>query len=96
MSAQFAKDRVSFVAPMNISATAPSGFGPANASLIGGAVRAVAKWFADRLERRAVMSELAMLSDHELADIGLTRGDVPYVFDRPAQLGCATTNAARA
>jgi uncharacterized protein YjiS (DUF1127 family) len=31
--------------------------------------------------RRRVMDELAMLSDRELADIGLTRGDIPRVFE---------------
>lgn len=32
-------------------------------------------------QRRAVIAELNMLSDHELADIGLARVDVPHVFD---------------
>jgi uncharacterized protein YjiS (DUF1127 family) len=32
--------------------------------------------------RRAVINELDALSDHELADIGLARVDVPRVFDR--------------
>lgn len=32
-------------------------------------------------ERREVLTELARLSDRELADIGLTRGDVPRIFD---------------
>jgi uncharacterized protein YjiS (DUF1127 family) len=31
--------------------------------------------------RRAVMDELALLSDRELADIGLTRGNLLRVFD---------------
>ncbi len=32
--------------------------------------------------RRAVLDELAMLSDRELADIGLSRAEVARVFDR--------------
>ena len=32
-------------------------------------------------QRRAVREELGMLSDRELADIGLTRGEVAHVFD---------------
>ena len=32
--------------------------------------------------RRALISELAALSDHELADVGLTRGNLHRVFDR--------------
>ena len=31
--------------------------------------------------RRAVLDELSMLSDHELADIGLSRVDLGRVFD---------------
>ena len=78
MSAQFAKDQVSFTAPMNFSDAAPRVFAPAS----GGVVRAVTNWFAGVMQRRAVFEELGSLSDHELADIGLTRSDIPYVFDR--------------
>ncbi|MCQ4162076.1 DUF1127 domain-containing protein [Roseomonas sp. GC11] len=35
----------------------------------------------DYPRRRRVYDELAMLSDRELADIGLTRGDIPRVFE---------------
>jgi len=38
-------------------------------------------WLAELPHRQAVMDELASLSDHELADIGLTRADLPRVFD---------------
>ncbi|OJY78319.1 MAG: hypothetical protein BGP12_00235 [Rhodospirillales bacterium 70-18] len=31
--------------------------------------------------RRAVLNELYSLSEHELADIGLTRAELPLVFD---------------
>jgi uncharacterized protein YjiS (DUF1127 family) len=44
-------------------------------------LRAALRWIAEMPKRRAVMDELGMLSDHELADIGLTRSDLPYVFD---------------
>ncbi len=33
-----------------------------------------------RLERRATINELHALSDRDLADIGLARADLPYVF----------------
>src|SRR4051812_2688129 len=36
---------------------------------------------ADWQRRRAVMAEMALMTDHELADIGLTRSDLPRVFD---------------
>jgi uncharacterized protein YjiS (DUF1127 family) len=32
-------------------------------------------------ERRATLNELAQLSDRDLADIGLSRGNLPRVFD---------------
>ncbi|WP_206667943.1 DUF1127 domain-containing protein [Teichococcus oryzae] len=31
--------------------------------------------------RRRIYDELSMLSDRELTDIGLTRGDIPHVFE---------------
>ncbi len=31
--------------------------------------------------REATLAELALMSDRELADIGLSRGDLPRVFD---------------
>ena len=78
MSAQFAKDRVSFATPTNFSAAAPTTFAPAGGSMFG----PVGKWFANLMQRRAVIEELSMLTDHELADIGLTRGEIPMVFDQ--------------
>ena len=48
----------------------------------------VAIWFARQFarigewqRRRAVMQELAMMSDRELSDIGLSRSDFARVFD---------------
>ena len=43
---------------------------------------AMVQWLMDMPRRRAVINELDALSDHELADIGLARGDVRRVFDR--------------
>jgi uncharacterized protein YjiS (DUF1127 family) len=40
-----------------------------------------ARWVASLPKRQAVLSELNALSDHELADIGLSRGELPMVFD---------------
>lgn len=46
------------------------------------------RWLTARLaafqawrEKQAAMSELAMMSDRELMDIGLSRADLPRVFD---------------
>jgi uncharacterized protein YjiS (DUF1127 family) len=40
-----------------------------------------ARWVAALPQRQAVLAELNALSDHELADIGLSRSDLPMVFD---------------
>jgi len=37
-------------------------------------------------ERQRIISELHALDDRSLADIGLSRGDIAYVFDAPAQI----------
>ena len=39
------------------------------------------QWLVEMPKRRAVLDELNMLSDHELADIGLNRSELPRVFD---------------
>ncbi len=48
----------------------------------------LAAWFARQLHRvsewqhrRAVMQEIAMMSDRELSDIGLSRSDIAHIFD---------------
>ena len=37
-----------------------------------------------RRRYRAAVNELSKLSDHELSDIGIRRGDIEYVARRPA------------
>ena len=39
------------------------------------------RWIGTLAKRQAVMSELSALSDHELADIGITRSEMTMVFD---------------
>ena len=39
------------------------------------------RWLSDLPRRRAALDELSSLSEHELADIGLTRADLPRLFD---------------
>ena len=48
---------------------------------LGRWVREVGRWIKVQRERRAVMNELAQLSDRDLADIGLGRGQLHRVFD---------------
>jgi uncharacterized protein YjiS (DUF1127 family) len=45
------------------------------------AVRSIASFIITYPERRATFEHLNALSDRELADIGLTRGDLARVFD---------------
>lgn len=39
------------------------------------------KWLVNQPRRWAVLDELSTLSDRELEDIGLNRGDLPKVFN---------------
>jgi uncharacterized protein YjiS (DUF1127 family) len=82
MSAQFAKDQMSFAAPATMTIRARSTFVPETEGGIVAAVRGAAAWLGAALKRRAVIGELSMMSDHELADIGISRADIPNVFDR--------------
>ena len=45
------------------------------------AVSGLGHWVATHMERRRVMRELAELSDRDLADMGMTRYDIPRVFE---------------
>jgi uncharacterized protein YjiS (DUF1127 family) len=42
---------------------------------------------ADLRHRRAVLEELGRMTDHELKDIGLTRGELTQVFDPEFRAG---------
>jgi len=96
MTAQFAKDQVSFMTATTLSAGAPSVFAPSTGSSLGSRLRAATAWFSSLLRRRAVIDELGSLSDHELADIGLSRSDIPRVFDGAFVAQRSTPRAARA
>ncbi|HWL80642.1 MAG TPA: DUF1127 domain-containing protein [Roseomonas sp.] len=48
---------------------------------IRNAARALFRAVAEYPRRRRVYEELATLSDRELADIGLNRGDITHVFE---------------
>ncbi|EHM02308.1 hypothetical protein HMPREF9946_01330 [Acetobacteraceae bacterium AT-5844] len=60
---------------------------------IGQWFRNVFRAIAEYPRRRRVMDELSMLTDRELADIGLSRGDIPRVFDMPLDRPSATIHA---
>jgi uncharacterized protein YjiS (DUF1127 family) len=48
---------------------------------VTGAVAALARAVAAWPSKRRTQAELLQLTDRELADIGLTRGDIGHVFD---------------
>jgi uncharacterized protein YjiS (DUF1127 family) len=96
MTAQFAKDQVSFFPAATMSVGAPAVYAPATGSPLGAPFRAVARWLTSTFHRRAVISELNMLTDRELADIGLMRSEIPHVFERSFAVTRVTPNAADA
>lgn len=83
MYARVAKEEIALLMPSSLSHYAdeprmmPERTTPTIATRIGAALR----WVAEMPRRRAVLSELCELSDHELADIGLNRAELHRVFD---------------
>lgn len=55
--------------------------GGATGSLLG----RMSGWLAEQRRYRRTVAELSTLSDRELADIGITRGDVEFVARRSAR-----------
>lgn len=89
MTATIAKDGLAFVTLANLASgglianrTADSFRAEAPEASFVSKLNAAVKWLAELPRRRAVLDELSSLSDHELADVGLTRGELDRVFDR--------------
>lgn len=105
MNARIAKDEISILFPTNASYASPVQDAERSVSQaaeaefgrkVGGvvvALRNVVAWIADLPRRRAVLGELEMMSDRELADIGLVRAELPRIFDEDF---AAARKAARA
>jgi uncharacterized protein YjiS (DUF1127 family) len=47
---------------------------------VGSPVIRAGRWLRDNSRRHSVINELDRLSDRELADIGLARGDIRSIF----------------
>ena len=47
---------------------------------VGSPVLRAGRWLRDSSRRHSVINELDRLSDRELADIGLARGDIRSIF----------------
>lgn len=54
---------------------------PERHGLLHRAMTGIGHWVAKQQERLRVMRELEDLSDRDLADMGLTRHDIPRVFE---------------
>jgi uncharacterized protein YjiS (DUF1127 family) len=52
-------------------------------SLINQAFRTLAGHYAEWRERQRAYAELAQLDERSLADIGISRADIPYVLSHP-------------
>jgi uncharacterized protein YjiS (DUF1127 family) len=52
-------------------------------NLLAPAFRAIGRWLKDTFrrgrERQRIMNELYSLDDRSLSDLGITRGDIPFV-----------------
>jgi uncharacterized protein YjiS (DUF1127 family) len=86
MNVRIAKEELELLLPNTMShyfheehdyAVEPEVKRPGLFARLGAALR----WLAEMPKRCAVLEELSMLSDHELADIGLSRADLGRVFD---------------
>ena len=76
MTTQIAKDDMSFAG----AAVRDHGT-PGSPAALPGMLFRLTQWVSRTSRRRGVLAELNALSEHELADIGLTHGDLPRVFD---------------
>lgn len=86
MNAHVSKEELALMLPASLShyfrddvdyVSQPETQGPGLLARLAGGLR----WLVSVPARRAVISELSALSDHELSDIGLSRGELGRVFD---------------
>jgi uncharacterized protein YjiS (DUF1127 family) len=97
MNARVAKEEIALLMPTSLASYADTPYAdtpyaeqaPAAPSKFARAVR----WLIDLPRRRAVLAELSALSDHELADIGLSRTELSRVFDPDFAARRSTTRA---
>jgi uncharacterized protein YjiS (DUF1127 family) len=68
-----------------LGASAASHATPAAGGFLGQLLHRVGHWFVEQRRYQETLSELAALSDRELDDIGLTRGDIEFVARRCAR-----------
>lgn len=84
-----------FPAATQAQAETPTGSSRSLLGAIGQAMAAIGSALASWPERRATYEKLRRLSDRELADIGIDRGDITRVFEPDFRLPApANANAA--
>ncbi len=67
------------------ASAARSNAADANLGLLGGIAMRLSGWFGEQRRYRQTMNELSALSDRELEDIGVSRGDIENVAQRCAR-----------
>ena len=77
MSAHVANDGMTFLVPGSSGATTS----PRRFRAVAGRIGAAVTWLVGLPRRQAVLEDLGRLSERELADIGLSRSDLPRIFD---------------
>jgi uncharacterized protein YjiS (DUF1127 family) len=68
-----------------LGATAASRTTPAASGTFGRLLHRIGHWFVEQRRYQETLSELGSLTDRELDDIGLTRGDIEFVARRCAR-----------
>lgn len=81
MSAHLAKQPAGLFTSSSVTHGAPSVQGRRGVSLFQRAAAGL-RWVAGYPGRQSVFSQLQLLSDRELSDIGLVRGDIRNIFNR--------------
>ena len=84
MNVRVAKEEMALMIPASLSRFAPAGEHDGQDARNGtlfARIGAAVQWLLEMPRRRAVIDELATLSDRELADIGLTRDSLSDVFN---------------
>jgi uncharacterized protein YjiS (DUF1127 family) len=89
MNARVAKEEIALLMPSSLASYADDAFAAPEEEAAANMLIRAARWIMELPRRRAVLSQLNALSDHELADIGINRGDLARVFDAEFAARCS-------
>jgi uncharacterized protein YjiS (DUF1127 family) len=79
MTAPLTKDQLAF--SLGNQSYIDASYDEQPAAPLAAAKHSFLAWLQQWRHRRQVVAELALMSDRELSDIGLSRADLPRVFD---------------